>query len=55
MSKHSEQVMKQRAKLKRVEVLFRPEDFAAIRAAADKDRMTVAAYIKHTLKLESGK
>lgn len=55
MSKHSEQVIKQRAKLKRVEVLFRPEDFATLKAAADKDRMTVAAYIKSALRLEGGK
>lgn len=42
--------MKQRAKLKRVEVLFRPEDYTAVRAAASAAQMTVAAYIKKSLK-----
>lgn len=50
MSKHSEQVMKQRAKLKRVEVLFRPENYAALKAAASAEQMSVAAYIKKSLK-----
>lgn len=55
VSNHSEQVMKQRKKLKRVELLFRPEDYAAVRAAAGTSGKSIAAYIKSAIKLEENK
>lgn len=45
-TKQSEQVAKRRAKLQRVELLFRPEDFEALKAAAAAQNLTVSAYIK---------
>lgn len=46
---NSECVAKCRAKLKRVELLFKPEDFARLKENAAAEGETVAGYIKKQL------
>ena len=46
---NAESVTKCRAKLKRVELLFKPDDYARLKANAAAEGDTVAGYIKKRL------
>ncbi len=53
-SKNVERVARCRAKLKRVELLFKPEEYDRLKANADAEGETVAGYIKKAIATKEG-